>query len=95
LKEAQTILANAQKEGEPTEIAFAFHMLSHAQIDFQGPTGFNFSEEIEKSFTQSLVLYRELNERFYESQVLDWLSAVFYSLGLVYPRKSGHEVKRH
>jgi len=80
LREAQKILVDAQKEGSKDEIAFAFHTLGHAQIDFQALAGFNFPE-IEQSFVQSLSIYRELNEHFYESQVLDWLSTVFFSVG--------------
>ena len=81
LKEAQKILVEAQKDGNKDEIAFAFHMLGHAHIDYQGPTGFTKFTELEQNFTQSLALYRDLNDHFYESQVLDWLSATMFSAG--------------
>lgn len=80
LREMEKILAETEEVGTKEEIAFAYHTLGHAQIDFGGPDEFDFPAIID-NFTKSLALYREMNESFYESQVLDWLSVVYFTAG--------------
>jgi tetratricopeptide (TPR) repeat protein len=80
LTDAERILAESHKEGDTSEIAFAFNTLGHAQIDYSNNSELNYSD-ITKSFEQSLSIYRELNDHFYVCQVLDWLSAVYFTSG--------------
>jgi predicted ATPase len=80
LRDVEKILAETEKVGTKEEIAFAYHTLGHAQIDFGGPQEFDFPA-IMDSFSKSLTLYRAMNESFYEGQVLDWLSVVYFTSG--------------